>query len=102
MNSCSIGINLINEERNKQLLKHGFGPKHDLQYTNRELLKAAYVYLLHVTFPNYARWDEEWPWDDNWLKDDGDIENLKKVAALVAAEIDRRVEYENTIKKGIV
>ena len=84
----SIGVDLIKQEREKQVLKHGFDSKHDLQYTDKELLRAAYTYLRVVLWPD-TPWQSTWPWDKEWFKDDGYIENLKKVGALVAAEIDR-------------
>ena len=87
------GIEQIAEERNKQIYKHGYTIKQDSGYTNKELLYAALAYLktaigseetLEESWPM-----EDWPWDISTFHDDGYVENLKKVGAFIAAELDR-------------
>lgn len=87
------GIEQIAEERAKQIVKHGYTSGHDSGYTNKELLYAALAYLktaigtdntLIASYPV-----EDWPWDISTFHDDGYVENLKKVGAFIAAELDR-------------
>ena len=94
------GVNLIANERKRQVEKEGYSLEHDDMYVNGELSKAASCYATpkrgHVV-------PSEWPWGDEWWKPrkedtiDGRIDELKKAGALIAAEIDRlnrqRTEY---------
>lgn len=79
------GIELIAEERQEQIVKHGFNAEHDDQY-NMELRDAS-VYLLTGN-PSYfpSDWSVEWK-----LKFDskGYKEQLIVAGALIASEIDR-------------
>jgi len=82
------GIEQIAEERNKQINKHGYTIKQDSGYTNKELLKAAQAYLNTCLFDSFVG-RNNWPWDISTFHDDGYVENLKKVGAFIAAELDR-------------
>ena len=42
------GTEQIREERQKQIVKHGYTPEHDSGYKNKELLRAALTYLIGV------------------------------------------------------
>ena len=79
------GIELIAEEREKQISKHGYTPQHDSGYKNEELLQAALTYLKLA-----AGWEStiDWPFDLKYLHDDGYVENLKKAGAFIAAALD--------------
>ena len=89
----SKGIELIKEEREKQIGKHGYSAGHDVFYMNKELLYAALAYLKlaigeeNTMISSYAI--EDWPWDAKYFKNEGYIESLKKAGALIAAELDR-------------
>lgn len=76
------GVELIAEERAKQLSK--WGNDHDDGHTNSELIRAA-VNLLDFYYGHMLV-------DDFWelvLKNQDPISQLKIAGALIAAEIDR-------------
>jgi len=83
------GIELIAEERQRQIEVEGFTAEHDKQYANEELVDAAYCYLTHPDHRDYAPFP--WPWDKSWWKPSPEnrIRELQKAGALIAAEIDR-------------
>jgi len=79
------GIDLIAEERNRQIEKEGFSEKHDLAYKNNELEEYAMFLLtgdVHY-FPN--GWDIEWK-EKRFKR--SRRENIIKAAALLAAHLD--------------
>lgn len=103
------GIDLIAEERHRQLAKLGWSAGHDDEHDERELARAGLAYV-----ENYvARWwvytnalcmsgvdngpltyknepvPESWPWDDKDWKPEDPMRDLVKAGALIAAEIDR-------------
>ena len=83
------GIELIFEERIKQIRKHGYTPEHDSGYKHNELLFAALAYLNTAIYGKNVG-SEDWPFPKEFFKPDTDIvENLSKVGAFIAAEIDR-------------
>ena len=80
------GIELISEERNEQIEKHGWSIENDSDYGSGQLLKAALFCINQTLF--------EWPW--NWTEQfrkkiiqNDRISQLKKAGAFIAAEIDR-------------
>jgi hypothetical protein len=98
------GIDLIAEERQRQIEEEGWTPEHDDQHTNNELAFAAACYAAsplaiykHLgisseeTGANGHSFVELWPWSFEWDKRDkhGRIKQLKIAGALIAAEIDR-------------
>lgn len=92
-NKMKTGVELIAEEREKQIKKHGYNVSHDYDYKDKELLYAALAYLKQSIFGNALQTEsyafEDWPWDMKYWHNDGYIENLKKAGALIAAELDR-------------
>jgi hypothetical protein len=86
------GVELIAEERKRQMEQEGWNTDHDDDHYNEELAAAASC---------YARPDERgdkgngvpeyWPWDDKWWKPTPKdrVRELVKAGALIAAEIDR-------------
>ena len=86
------GIELIAEERLRQIEKEGWTPEHDLTHKEQELAIGASLYAL----PNGQREitvRSRWPlmWDYEWWKPSPEnrIKELQKAGALIAAEIDR-------------
>jgi hypothetical protein len=81
------GIELIAEERQEQIEKHGFTVQQDVKhYNNNELIKGALFCVNTETF--------EWPygWDlvfKRKISESDRINQLKKAGAFIAAEIDR-------------
>lgn len=89
-------IELISEERIRQIDKEGYSFKSDAGHTNSQLALAAACYALpwqyrdsidgaFVPLPNI------WPWGrESWKPTPEDrIRELVKAGALVVAEIDR-------------
>jgi hypothetical protein len=81
------GINLVAAERQKQ--RERFGDAHDDGHTSKELIYAARAYLDEAR-GGYGH--ASWPWaDDQYRPSDSSIDNLVRAAALICAEIDRRL-----------
>lgn len=89
------GIQLINEERERQITREGWTQEHDNNHKNAELAAAARCYVGHAlglvygmdrqTYP-----PQQWPWESEWWKPSAEpIRDLVKAGALIAAEIDR-------------
>lgn len=88
------GAQLISEERQEQIKKHGWSSSHDQQHIGGELaIVAATLATYHtdaqvVDFSTlYGSGDNAWGLE-NKLKHDT-INRLKIAGALIAAEIDR-------------
>ena len=89
------GIDLIKQERERQIYSEGWSSEHDDEHTNNELALAAVCYALPGTYLS-----SNWPstWDKKWYKPTTRIKDLTKAGALIAAEIDRLLRIE--IKKA--
>lgn len=90
------GIELIAEERQRQIDVEGWTAEHDKLWFNGELALAAACYAVEnnknvdVIVPvgeNFT--SNAWPWDGWWKPSDDPVRNLVKAGALIAAEIDR-------------
>ena len=91
-------IELIAEERQRQIDIEGWTPDHDATHTNGELARAAACYCMtELVEKNYkpqftfAAIMTVWPFSKEWFKPtpDNRIRELVKAGALIAAEIDR-------------
>lgn len=93
MTDKKTGVELIAEERKRQIEKEGWSAKHDATHKYGELAIAGAVYAVHCTDANVDNPTSNsfhgWPWDDQSFKPGDDIPNLVKAGALIAAEIDR-------------
>lgn len=90
MTEGQTGSSLIVQERQRQINEKGFVAEHDDQWADGELTDAAAALLLG---------DEEmWPWfdddEESTFKSEGNIEDLVRAGALIAAEIDRLLRLE--------
>ncbi len=93
------GIELIAEERQRQINKEGFSVEHDMNRINGELANAAAYYALTdelIDVISSKDWGKQllmfiWPFELDWLKrtPNNRIRDLQKAGALIAAEIDR-------------
>ena len=89
------GIEIIAEERKRQIEKEGWTPEHDDQHKEWELSCAAQHYIDAAAAKFFGMLDWKrlpfgWPWSVDWWKPSEDpIRNLAKAGALIAAEIDR-------------
>lgn len=85
------GIELIAEERQRQIDVEGWTPEHDDEHICGEMAQAAACYA----HPNIVRrldmvgWPESWSIDYFKPTPDDRIRELVKAGALIAAEIDR-------------
>jgi hypothetical protein len=89
------GIELIAEERRRQIEVEGWSDRHDSQHDDDELAIAAGCYALTPTYTRGIRAGhiipKRWPWEEKWWKPTPNdrIRELQKAGALIAAEIDR-------------
>lgn len=88
------GIELIAEERTRQILDEGYTALHDDDHDEGELASAAACYAMaDVARENTGNSGPPmiWPWDaDYWRPSPSNrIHELIKAGALIAAEIDR-------------
>lgn len=90
------GLELIADERDRQILKEGWTSEHDEQHVNNELALAAVCYALpdtnremQQTYLGEIPW--LFPFDPTWWKPcrEDRVKELVKAGALIAAEIDR-------------
>src|SRR5690554_1514673 len=98
LNKMKTGIELIAEERQRQIEKEGWTAEHDSEHKEGELANAAAYYAMTDDMISFI--DNAWgndmhlhicPFDLKWLKrtPDNRIRELQKAGALIAAEIDR-------------
>lgn len=102
------GIELIADERARQISAEGWTEENDDRYESGELIDGAASYICAAR--KRARGESEamlcsmaeaamipWPWEDCWWKPSEDNKrNLVKAGALIAAELDRIQRSENT------
>lgn len=88
------GVQLINAERENQLLNKEWTPEHDDELDSCELSDAAACYMTTAALqvmggcgPDDCQ--DHWPFGERWNPSDDPIRNLVKAGALIAAEIDR-------------
>lgn len=98
------GVELIAEERKRQIEKEGWDTEHDDSHPPFSMAIAGACYALDLKasivlcanhrdddFTVNDALDCLWPWDGKWWKPtpDDPIRQLTKAGALIAAEIDR-------------
>lgn len=103
-------IELIAEERARQISVEGWTPEHDDQHTAGEMAVAAscYARAAEIAVQWVSRGPDAikaclgcaadfWPWNLSWWRPSTDpVRNLVKAGALIAAEIDRLQRVANT------
>lgn len=90
------GIELIAQERKRQIDEEGFTTQHDDQWIGGELAMAACCYAQEGSkSPEFVPFG--FPWDKEWWKPtpENRVRELVKAGALIAAEIDRIQKQEN-------
>ena len=94
-NNIKTGIELIAEERQRQIEEEGWTIEHDKQWKHGELTDAAACYAIWLDRPFDI--ENVWPFDLSWWKPtpQNRIRDLQKAGALIAAEIDRLLSSEN-------
>ncbi|MFV0587517.1 hypothetical protein [Bacteroides reticulotermitis] len=84
------GIELIADERNRQIEVEGWTLAHDNEHAIGELANAASCYAMIPDLRPSSLPPAHWPWLDWWKPTPSDrIKELAKAGALIAAEIDR-------------
>lgn len=96
---ANSAVNMIAEERQRQIEEEGFLPENDDAYEHDELAKAAACYALPQVCRKFNYPPALWPWQKQWWKPSfqlGDrsdnkkrIRELVKSGALIVAEIER-------------
>ena len=81
------GLELISQERQRQVSVEGFTQEHDDKATDGQLALAARCYAAASCYSSPM--PLSWPWLPRWWKPEDKIRNLVKAGALIAAEIDR-------------
>ena len=106
------GIELIAEERKRQIEKEGWTEEYDdVTHKDGQLGDAAACYAMtlmsrfsghfeDVETVNHevtTTFDRVWPWENNWFKPtpENRIHELVKAGALIVAEIERLQRLEN-------
>ena len=95
-------IELVENERIRQIMEEGYSWRLDDQYTTHQLSDAAIVYAT----PAPLRYNimNKWPWDKKFFKPDrtytydGRIRELTKAGALICAEIDRLIRMKERVE----
>ena len=88
------GVELISEERKRQIEKEGYSLEHDANHNVNEFTFAAMAYLA-CNFPNNAA-NEMWPWELEYWKPKDLRKNLIRAGALIAAALDRLGDENDT------
>lgn len=90
------GIQLIAEERQRQIEVKGWSIENDIiEYKTGDLAIVAGLYALPNALRNvddsFVGTPKDFPWDKRWWKPSPEnrIRELQKAGALIAAEIDR-------------
>jgi hypothetical protein len=78
------GIELIAEERKRQIEEEGYDAKHDSEHSFTEFIQAAHCYL-SLSRPMY----NPWPWGLETFKPKNIVRDLVRAGALIAAALDR-------------
>lgn len=80
------GIELIAEERKRQVSKEGWTASHDDKHRRGQMAWEAACYAANSTGGNL---EHHWPSAQKWWKPSDLVRSLVKAGALIAAEIDR-------------
>lgn len=90
------GIELIADERKRQIETEGFTSQHDELWLKGQLAIAACCYARPES-KDKENPPFEFPWDGTWWKPTPDdrVRELVKAGALIAAEIDRIQNIQN-------
>jgi len=92
------GVELIADERKRQIEVEGWSLQHDLRHREGSLAAAAACYIDSRS----AYVDTNWPFDDEWWKPKDRLSNLVRAGALIAAEIDRVLAARLSLQHGVL
>lgn len=96
MNSKQTGVELIAEERQRQIEVEGWTAEHDAEHQSHELEFAAISYAIPEGLDSINP-KHYWPWDKEWYKrtPNDRVRELVKSGALIAAAIDNELKKQN-------
>ena len=89
------GVELIAEERERQIEEEGWTAEHD--DATHEIGDLATAGACYAAFGSRSSNDVpfSWPWDHEWWKPSpNQLRNLAKAGALIAAEMDRLIRMD--------
>lgn len=102
MENTKTGVELIAEERQKQIDKHGFTAQYHVEhpeyYEQNQLNQASASLILFDVIPDDLFLEVPENWDKDWfykLLNHSQFERLVIAGALIAAELDRLNLKEN-------
>lgn len=97
-------IELIADERQRQIDQEGWSLQGDDQHIEGELALAASCYAIPPGEHYCPEPPESWPWADSWWKPSPEdrIKELVKAGALIVAEIERLQRAEQGEAQGSV
>lgn len=87
------GVELISEERQRQIIEEGYTKEHDSFHSPTEFVKAAIAYL--VSCYDNEKGIDCWPWEETGFKPGSSKRNMVKAGALLAAALDLMKDEEN-------
>lgn len=87
------GIELIAEERKRQVEVEGWDESHDDNHDEGQLAIAAGCYMNGHPYG--------WPWEIKWWKQSTPLRNKIKAGALYQAEIDRLIRLRDKCAAAI-
>jgi len=88
-------LQMVIQERRRQIAVEGFNTEHDDKYKDDELARAAASYAIPE---DHRTTLSPWPFDYDWFKPSNDKRDIVKAAALLLAELERRLRAETTSK----
>lgn len=98
--SMTGAVEMIADERRRQVEQKGYAAGHDERHGPGELLNAGISYAIRAELANDPHRipalppPARWPWSPaEWKPRDDAVENMVRAAALIAAEIDRELEH---------
>ena len=85
------GIELISDERKRQIEEEGFSKLMD-SYLNPNDLTMASICYMKANLMSFENAIEDFPWASSCFKPKDKLRNLVRAGALIAAEIDKFLE----------
>jgi hypothetical protein len=89
------GIDLIAEERRRQIEVEGYDAEYDSHDSPHNLMAAAISYALYDTDPDEAK--KLWPWEAKYFKPKSRLRNYVRSGALMAAALDLIQNLEKSV-----
>jgi hypothetical protein len=87
-----IALQMVIQERRRQIVTEGFDAEHDDTHTNSELARAAVCYAIPT---NFYPAGGLWPFETDCFKPTEDKKDIVRAIALLLAELERILRAEN-------